>query len=141
MRPRTECIQLVRRSALSQVPVPGPSEVAGEASGRTPAVRIFSCRVYAASATGHSGPTEQTPDVRSVVPGYSRSSSIDRGRSQAPGCPDRLLLHPAYLGTDAHDEPSLMMPVIIICLILNEQLRLIFHTSPSQNEFACPAEL
>src|ERR1700688_3891670 len=38
-------------------------------------------------------------------------------------------------------EPSLMMPVIIIYLILNEQLRLIFHTSPSQNELACPAEL
>ena len=33
------------------------------------------------------------------------------------------------------------MPVIIILLILNEQLRLIFHTSPSQYELACPAEL
>ena len=31
------------------------------------------------------------------------------------------------------------MPVIIILLILNEQLGLIFHTSPSQNELACPA--
>src|ERR1035438_7112116 len=123
MRPRTECLQLVRRSALSQVPVPGPSEVAGEASGRTPALRIFSCRVYAASATGHPGPTEQTPDIRSVVPGYGRNSSIDRGRSQAPGCPDRLFLHPAYLGTDAHSEPSLMMPGIIISLIFIEQSR------------------
>src|ERR1035438_213327 len=100
MRPRTECLQLVRRSALSQVPVPGPSEVAGEASGRTPAVRIFSCGLYAASTTGHSGITEQTPDVRFVVPDYGQNSSIDRGRSQAPGCPDRLLLHPAYRGTD-----------------------------------------
>ncbi len=33
------------------------------------------------------------------------------------------------------------MPVIIILLILNEQLRLIFRTSPSQYELACPAEL
>ena len=38
-------------------------------------------------------------------------------------------------------EPSLIMPVIIILLILNEQLRLIIHTSPFQNELACPAEL
>src|SRR5271156_5071411 len=106
MLPRTECLQLVRRSALSQVPVPGPSEVAGEASGPTPAVRIFSCGLYAASPTGHSGITEQTPDVRSVVPGYGQNSSIDRGRSQAPGCPDRLLLHSAYLGTDTHDPSA-----------------------------------
>src|SRR5712692_5400457 len=102
MRPRTERIQLVCRSALSQVPVPGPSEVAGKTPGRTPAVRVFSCRVYAASATGHPGPTEQTPDVRSVVPGYGRNSSIDRRRSEAPGCPDRILLHPAYVGPDPH---------------------------------------
>jgi len=32
------------------------------------------------------------------------------------------------------------MPAIIICLILNEQLGLILHTTPSQNKFACPAE-
>src|SRR5712692_1567113 len=106
MRPRTERIQLVCRSALSQVPVPGPSEVAGKTPGRTPAVRVFSCRVYAASATGHPGPTEQTPDVRSVVPGYGRNSAIDRGRSEAPGCPDRLLLYPTHLGTDAHHSSA-----------------------------------
>src|ERR1700693_824591 len=114
MRPRTERIQLVCRSALSQVPVPGPSEVAGKTPGRTPAVRVFSCRVYVASATGHPGPTEQTPDVRSVVPGHGRNSAIHRGRSQAPRGPDRLLLHPTQLGTDTHPEPSLIMPVIII---------------------------
>ena len=34
-----------------------------------------------------------------------------------------------------------MMPVIIIWLILKEQLRLIFRTSPSQNELARSPEL
>ena len=34
-----------------------------------------------------------------------------------------------------------MMPAIIICLILNEQLGLILHTTPFQDELACPAEL
>ena len=33
-----------------------------------------------------------------------------------------------------------MMPVIIIWLILKEQLRLISHTSPSENKLACAAE-
>src|ERR1035437_7100268 len=36
---------------------------------------------------------------------------------------------------------SLIMPVIIIWLILKEQLRLIFRTSPSQNELARSPEL
>src|ERR1700675_61736 len=107
MRPRTERIQLVCRSALSQVPVPGPSEVAGKTPGRPPAVRVFSCSVHAASTTGHPGPTEQTPDLRSVVPGHGRNSSIYRGRSEAPGCPGLLLLHPAYLGAESHSaSPS-----------------------------------
>src|SRR5713101_8433498 len=117
MRPRTERIQLVCRSALSQVPVPGTSEVAGKTPGRTPALRVFSCSVYAASATGLPGPTEQTPDVRSVVPGYGRNSSIDRRRSEAPGRPDRLLLHPTYMGADSHAEPSLMMPGITVSFV------------------------
>ena len=34
-----------------------------------------------------------------------------------------------------------MMPVIVIYLILQKQLGLTFHTTPSQNELAGPAEL
>ena len=60
---------------------------------------------------------------------------------QTPRRRDRLPRRSSHLGTEPAAEPSLMMPVIIICLILNEQLRLIFHTSPSQNELACSAEL
>src|SRR5271169_2886414 len=101
MRPRTECIQLVRRSALSQVPVAGPSEVAGEASSRTFAVRVFSCRVYLASATGYAGSAEQTPDVRPAVSCYRRDLTVDCSRSETPGSPDRVFLHPAHLGADS----------------------------------------
>ena len=34
-----------------------------------------------------------------------------------------------------------MMPVIVICLILQKQLGLTFHTTPSQNELAGLAKL
>ena len=33
------------------------------------------------------------------------------------------------------------MPGIIILLIFNEQLRLVFHATPLQNELACFAEM
>ena len=49
------------------------------------------------------------------------------------GARDRLLLHPAHLGTKPAPEPSLMMPGIIISFIFSEQRRLILRTAPVQH--------
>ena len=96
-------IRATRHCPKCQIVSPGKS---ARSRSLTVRVRVFSCRVYAASATGHPGPTKQTPAVRSVVPSYGRNSSIDRGRSKAPGCPTRLLLHPTQLGTDTQHSSA-----------------------------------
>src|ERR1700693_5896008 len=101
MRPRTERIQLVRGSSLPQVPVFSQSQVVGEAPGRTLRVRVFPCRIHAASGTRHTGAPKQTPDVRSVVSGYRRYLAVHCGGSGTPGGADRLFLHPALLGANA----------------------------------------
>ena len=45
-----------------------------------------------------------------------------------------------YLGPALAAEPSLIMPGIIISFIFSKQQRLVFQTTPLQNQFACPEE-
>src|SRR6266436_4193171 len=98
MRARTERLQLLCESALSQVPVPGQSRVARKAPGRTVAGTLFPCRVYSARVAGRARPTEQARDVRSIVSGYGGNLAGDCSGSPTPRGANRLFLHPAHLG-------------------------------------------
>src|ERR1700688_903710 len=112
MRARTQRLSFLWGPALPQVPISGQGQVAGKASIRAVAVRVFPCSVYPAGAAGRAGSTEQTRDVRSAVSGHGRNLAVDCRRSQAPRSPDRLFLHPAHLGTDPHasSPPALRSP-------------------------------
>jgi len=100
------------------------------ASSRT-AVGVFSANRLA----------EQEGGLQHSLPGHSRNPAYHRRESQTSGRGDRFLRRAPHLGVEPVSEPSLTMPVIIIWLILKEQLRLISHTSPSENKLACAAEL
>src|SRR6266566_3827808 len=45
-----------------------------------------------------------------------------------------------YLGAEPPAEPSLILPGIIISFIFSKQRRLVFRTTPLQNQFASPEE-
>src|SRR5215475_2628147 len=120
--------------ALPEVSGPGARPLARRTTRRTAPGALCSCRLHAASSTGVAGSAEQRGDLRTVVPCQCPDTDRCRVRSPVPRSRDWILQRAPHLEPETAAEPSLIMPVIIILLILNEQLRLIFHTSPSQYE-------
>src|ERR1700687_2772699 len=108
---------------------------------RTAAGSVLARDLHIAAPALSTGDSESARDVQHPVPGRLGSSAHAGRKLAAYRSPSWIPGRAAHLGSAASSEPSLMMPVIIIWLILNEQLRLIFHTYPSQNKLACPAEL
>src|ERR1700693_2910257 len=129
------------RQALPKMSGPGARQMAGRKGTRAVTGPVLPRCIYAAAKDRRTRTPECSRDLWHLVPCGVGNVAHDRGRSQASGSCHRFPGGAAHVGAEPPFEPSLMMPVIIIYLILNEQLRLIFHTSPAQNELACPAEL
>ena len=122
MRPRTKRIQLVRRSALSQVPVPGPSEVAGKTQAE-----LLPCEYFHIVFTLPAPlATLALQNKRQMYDLLFRATAETLQSIAAD--PKRLGVQigffcPSQLGTETHHEPSLMMPGITVSFVFNEQRR------------------
>jgi hypothetical protein len=89
---------------------------------------------HAAARTVGACPTEQAVALRFALP-LQRNNDVRVGtRSEAPRSRHRISRRAPYLGTEPRVTPSLMMPGIIISFIFSEHGRLVFCTSPSQNQ-------
>src|SRR5271166_779618 len=73
-----------------------------------------------------------------TLAGNSQCSDPARtgSRPEASGCRHRVSWRAPHLGAEPSDEPSLMMPGIIISFVFSKQGWLVFRTTPLQNQLA-----
>src|SRR5215471_2163386 len=111
MRPHPDCLQLLPKPALPEVPGCGRKGVAGGARERAIAGPVLPPRVLIAGSDCRYRLSEQGRDLRSVVQGVIRGNADDRGRSKASRRPHRHLGCSSYLGIGPHSSPHVHMIV------------------------------
>src|SRR5260370_15013776 len=118
----TSChlLQLVQKSALSEVSVGRSRTLAGKASSGTSSNPLRARGLHASSSLGSVGSTKPECDLQSVVSHQCGDTSGSRARSPASRCGDRFLQRATYLESKNRTEPSLRMPFIIISFVFNE---------------------
>src|SRR5271157_6209964 len=121
-----------------------PSHGAGRLAGRKRegafASPLFPCSLHAAPTDRPPGATESRPNLLHSVPCRFRDLADHCGGPQAFGRRHWFSDRTAHLGTKPPSEPSLMMPGIIISFVFSEQNRLVFCTTPSENQLTSPKE-
>src|SRR5262245_48053845 len=90
----------MQKSALSEMPDQCAREVARQPSTAVSAVALFSSRLQRAAHVGPTDVAEQKDSLLALVRGLGNHLAGTSRRSQTSRRGDRLLQHPAYLGTD-----------------------------------------